>query len=155
MSNQIELLRYLVKSCEREATSKFNNLLKDFDITVNQSEVLTVIDQYGEMSLKELGNLLVCERQSPSRLVQSLIKKNLIEKVPFEQDKRVSLIRLTSAGEALIPKINAQTNQFNELIASQINNSENLSLLINVLSDYLKNTESYHTLKRRFDDQLK
>ena len=80
MDKKIEILRFLIKSCERESLYVFNNLLKDLELTSNQVEVITILNSYGAMSVKELGNLLICEKKSPSRLVQSLIKKNLLIK---------------------------------------------------------------------------
>ncbi|MDN6055173.1 MAG: MarR family transcriptional regulator, partial [Lactococcus lactis] len=69
MDKKIEILRFLIKSCERESLYVFNNLLKDLELTSNQVEVITILNSYGAMSVKELGNLLICEKKSPSRLV--------------------------------------------------------------------------------------
>ncbi len=66
----------------------FNDLLKDLGLTPNQVEVLTILNAYGAMSVKDLGNLLICEKKSPSRLVQSLIKRGLLERKVNKEDKK-------------------------------------------------------------------
>ncbi|QNQ80877.1 MarR family winged helix-turn-helix transcriptional regulator [Lactobacillus sp. PV034] len=150
MDKKIEILRFLIKSCERESLYVFNNLLKDLELTSNQVEVITILNSYGAMSLKELGNLLICEKKSPSRLVQSLIKKKLLIKKIDETDKRVSLIDLTSQGKKLIPKINAANEKFNRIIEKKINDSTQVDELIAILSEYLKGTDSLSKIQRRY-----
>ena len=65
--------RYLFKSVENIVNKELINLLSPLHITPNQSEVLLVLQEFGSLSLKDLGNLLICEKKSPSRLVSSLI----------------------------------------------------------------------------------
>ncbi|QQP29456.1 MarR family winged helix-turn-helix transcriptional regulator [Lactobacillus ultunensis] len=151
MNKKIEILRFLIKSCEHESLTVFNNLLKDLNLTSNQVEVLTIIDSYGAMSVKELGNLLICEKKSPSRLVQSLIKKNLLVKKTNKADKRVSLISLTPEGKKLIPQINKANDQFNKIIEEKISNTDQVNELIDILSSYLKGTDSILKIQKRFD----
>lgn len=150
MDKKIEILRFLIKSCERESLYVFNNLLKDLELTSNQVEVITILNSYGAMSLKELGNLLICEKKSPSRLVQSLIKKKLLIKKIDETDKRVSLIDLTSQGKKLISKINAANEKFNRIIEKKINNPNQVDELIEILSEYLDGTDSFSKIQRRY-----
>ncbi|PMB82065.1 MarR family transcriptional regulator [Limosilactobacillus pontis] len=151
MDNKIEILRFLIKSCERESLSVFNSLLKDLKLTANQVEVLTILNSYGAMSVKDLGNLLICEKKSPSRLVQSLIKKKLLVKKIDKSDKRVSLIALTAQGKELIPKINSANEKFNEIIEQKIYDPSQVDELIDILSSYLQGTDSISKIRRRFN----
>ena len=54
---------------------KFGATLSSLNVTPNQSEVLLVLYENEPVSLKELGELLICEQKSPSRLVQGLVEK--------------------------------------------------------------------------------
>lgn len=153
MDKKIEILRFLIKSCERESLYIFNNLLKDLKLTSNQVEVITILNSYGAMSVKELGNLLICEKKSPSRLVQSLIKKKLLTKKIDETDKRVSLIDLTSQGKKIIPKINIANEKFNKIIEKRIHNSNQVDELIDILSTYLEGTDSLSKIRRRYNTE--
>ncbi|CDI43242.1 MarR family winged helix-turn-helix transcriptional regulator [Lactobacillus helveticus] len=151
MDKKIEILRFLIKSCERESLYVFNNLLKDLELTSNQVEAITILNSYGAMSVKELGNLLICEKKSPSRLVQSLIKKKLLIKKVDKTDKRVSLIELTAQGKKLIPEINAANEKFNRIIEKKIHNSNQVDELIDILQEYLGGTDSLSKIHRRYD----
>lgn len=153
MDNQIEILRFLIKSCERESMGVFNNLLKDIHLTANQVEVLTVLDSYGPKSVKDLGGLLICEKKSPSRLVQSLINKGLLIKETSKQDKRVSLIALSEQGKQLLPEIHRQNDEFNKIIGKRIKDKDQITELIKILSSYLAGTESMEKIQRRFKIQ--
>lgn len=150
MNNQIEVLRFLIKGCERESIGVFNNLLKDINLTANQVEVLTVLNTYGPKSVKDLGDLLICEKKSPSRLVQSLIGKGLLIKKISKKDKRISLIALSEQGKQLLPEIRKQNNEFNKIIGQRIKDKNQIDELIKILSSYLTGTESIEKINRRF-----
>lgn len=150
MDKKIEILRFLIKSCEREFLHIFNDLLKDLGLTPNQVEVLTILNAYGAMSVKDLGNLLICEKKSPSRLVQSLIKRGSLERKVNKEDKRVSLICLTSQGKKLIPKINSINIKFNRIIEKKVPSTNEVDQAIDILSSYLGGTDSLTKIHRRY-----
>ena len=111
--NDADLLRYLINSVQKEGQKKYAELLSPLDITPNQSEVLQILAKNEPLSLKELGNLLICESKSPSRLVQRLVENNLIYKSQSIEDNRKSVLHLTSKGRQLIPAINEKESLFN------------------------------------------
>ena len=103
--NNADLLRYLINAVQREGHKKYAEFLSPLGITPNQSEVLQVLSKREPMSLKELGNLLICESKSPSRLVQRLVENGLIYKSKSIDDNRKSVLHLTSQGRELVPII--------------------------------------------------
>ncbi|EFQ56985.1 MarR family winged helix-turn-helix transcriptional regulator [Streptococcus downei] len=111
--------RYLFKSVENIVNKELINLLAPLHITPNQSEVLLVLQEFGPLSLKDLGDLLICEKKSPSRLVSSLIKKNLVIKEISDKDRRFSLLSLTSKGQTFVPKIMAIKTQYDKKLVEQ------------------------------------
>ena len=97
--------RYIFRSAEKEAMKKFGATLSSLNVTPNQSEVLLVLYENEPVSLKELGELLICEQKSPSRLVQGLVEKGLIYKGTSQSDARYSVLYLTKEGKEIVPKI--------------------------------------------------
>ena len=77
------------------------------------------MQEFGPLSLKDLGDLLICEKKSPSRLVSSLIKKNLVIKEISDKDRRFSLLSLTSKGQTFVPKIMAIKTQYDKKLVEQ------------------------------------
>ncbi|MDF7669193.1 winged helix DNA-binding protein [Lactobacillus sp. ESL0703] len=148
-----ELLRFLIKGSERESMRIFNNMLADYSITANQAEVLMILSQVGPLSLKEIGQLLICEKGSPSRLIQSLVNKNLVSKTTNKIDQRKNVLTLTKKGEELIPKINEVNHQLNTLISNRINNEDTIDQLITVFKNYLSGTETGKKIKLRYPNE--
>lgn len=154
--NNIELLRYLMKCAEREGTNKLNRILQPLDITANQSEVLIILAAHEPLSLKEVGELLICERKSPSRLVQKLVEKNLVYKSQSIEDNRKTVLHLTKKGRDLIPKINQLEDEFNSAILHLFRDESSIDLLISTFLNYIKGTESEKkiSLRRQWADNI-
>lgn len=97
--NPIEELRYLILAAQREGSRTFTELLKPLGLTTSQSEVLRVLYDHEPLSLIELGQLLVCETGSPSRLVTRMVEAGLVEQKPSTVDSRKVQLTLTEEGK--------------------------------------------------------
>ena len=102
---QVEELRYLILAAQREGSRTFTDLLLPLGLTTSQSEVLRVLFDYEPLSLIELGERLVCETGSPSRLVNRMVGAGLIEQKQSELDSRKVKLTLTQKGRNLVLEI--------------------------------------------------
>ncbi|MGT2929283.1 MarR family winged helix-turn-helix transcriptional regulator [Streptococcus dentasini] len=139
--------RYLFRSADNIAMKEYTHLMSSAGVTPNQSEVLLVLKEYGPLSLKHLGELLICEERSPSRLVKSLIQKGLIIKEISESDRRRSLLSLTQTGENLIAKIKEAEQSFDRSMEKRY--ATELNILNDLLAEYIKGSLYEEKLKRR------
>ncbi|MGT2680369.1 MarR family winged helix-turn-helix transcriptional regulator [Streptococcus ratti] len=146
MSSKDSQFRYLFRSAEKLAMKELSRLLEPLGITPNQGEVMIVLDEYAPLSLKALGNLLICEEKSPSRLVQSLIKKGLVKKEKSSKDGRSFLLSLTPAGQKLLPKIKERESIFDQNLAKEYPEIEHFS---QALREFTKGSFYEEKLKRR------
>ena len=112
MPSEWETLRYGILALQREGQRLLSGLLQPLDLTPSQAEVLRVVEAYGPLHLRRLGRLLICETGSPSRLVDSLVRKGLLAKAADPEDVRRSLIRLTSDGEDAAVQVAAVEQEF-------------------------------------------
>ena len=64
--------------------------------------VLMTIDDADQISIQNLAAQLGRDKGQMTRYIQSLERKALIERVDWPEDRRVSRIRLTSAGRDLV-----------------------------------------------------
>ena len=95
----IEELRYLILGAQREGARILAELLKPSGLTAAQAEVLAVLrDAGGPLTVREIGERLVCEGGSPSRLVASVAAAGLVERGQREGDRRAVELTLTAAG---------------------------------------------------------
>src|SRR5215831_19475198 len=90
----VEELRYLILAAQREGNRILAEALRPLGLTPSQAEALRVLQDHEPLSLIALGDLLVCETGSPSRLVQGLVEDGLVERVPSTTDKRMVTLTL-------------------------------------------------------------
>jgi len=111
-----EELRYLILALQREGNRELAELLKPMGLTPAQAEVLQVLEQYEQLTLSELGERLVCEAGSPSRLVNHMVKSGYIRKTPDPLDGRAVNLSLSEKGLRLMPDLNALENAYNQAV---------------------------------------
>jgi len=121
MMNAVEELRFLIFAAQREGSRALAGALRPLGLTTSQAEVLSVLRDHGSLSLITLGDLLICETGSPSRLVQGLVDDGLVEKTSSPDDKRMVTLSLTENGREKAERINALENRFYELNAGLLN----------------------------------
>jgi DNA-binding MarR family transcriptional regulator len=95
----VEELRYLMLAVQREGNRSLTEALRPLELTPAQAEVLRVLQEFQPLSLISLGDLLVCESGSPSRLVNGMVEAGLIERVPSTINRRMVILTLTKIGE--------------------------------------------------------
>ena len=100
-----ERLRYLVLAAQREGNRMLTEQLRSLGVTPSQAEGLRVLTDRGPLSLRQVGELLVCETGSPSRLLATLVDAGLVERRPDPHDHRAVLLQLTHRGAALADQV--------------------------------------------------
>src|SRR5215470_18270697 len=97
----IEEYRYLILAAQREGNRLLADALRPLHLTPSQAEALRVLQEHEPLSLIALGDMLVCETGSPSRLVQGLVEDGLVERIPSSTDKRMVTLTLTKLGREM------------------------------------------------------
>jgi MarR family transcriptional regulator, organic hydroperoxide resistance regulator len=93
-----EEIRYLLLATQREGNRYFADALRPLRLTPSQAEVLRVLQEFQPISLRDLGQLLVCESGSPSRLVAGMVRSGLVASKPSAEDRRAVMLSLTALG---------------------------------------------------------
>src|SRR5436189_5649367 len=76
----VEELRYLILGAQREGARALADLLRPAGLTAAQGEVIAVLQEAKRpLTLREIGERLVCEAGSPSRLVASMVEDGLLQ----------------------------------------------------------------------------
>jgi DNA-binding MarR family transcriptional regulator len=100
-----EEFRYLVLAAQREGSRLLAGALRPLGLTPAWAEAIIILDERSPLTVKELGDLLVCESDHPSRLADRMSRTGLIERIPSPSDGRAVELRLTSAARALVPQV--------------------------------------------------
>jgi DNA-binding MarR family transcriptional regulator len=150
----IEELRYLILAAQREGNRLFADALHPLHLTPSQAEVLRVLQDHAPLSLIALGDLLVCETGSPSRLVQGLVEAGLIERIPSTTDKRMVTLTLTDAGREKAEKVGAIESQFYEANANLVKDAS-LPEMLGLLWRFVEGKPAGMALARRIEKETK
>lgn len=143
-----EEIRYLLLATQREGHRSFVDALRPLALTPSQAEVLRVLQDHQPLSLIALGQLLVCEGGSPSRLVNGLVEVGLIERVQSPTNGRMVTLTLTQAGQEKADQVKV----IEEEMYRQINDAlagESLSHLIELLWRFVVGRPAGDALARR------
>lgn len=140
--NAIEELRYLIKAVDKEGEQEYFNLLKPYDITPSQNEILKILASHNGISISQIGELLICGSDNPSRLVNRLMIKGLAEKQKNPVDTRITNIYITAEGKALLEKTLLIEEEFNKQIEKKLDSSQQIYELIEILTNQVQNTRS-------------
>jgi DNA-binding MarR family transcriptional regulator len=101
-----EELRYLVLAAQREGNRLLAQELRPLGLTPSQAEVLRVLADREPLTVRGLGELLVCETgTNPSRLVDRLVAMGAIQRRASQHDRREVDITLTAHGRRLVGHI--------------------------------------------------
>jgi DNA-binding MarR family transcriptional regulator len=109
-------IRYLFLAVQREGNRFFAERLSALALTPSQAEVLRVLQDYQPLSLMGLGELLVCESGSPSRLVNGMVELGLVERTTSPTDRRMVTLTLTEQGQAQATRVQAIEAEMETLI---------------------------------------
>lgn len=88
-------------AASREIIKQYKPFLDELDLTYTQYITMLVLWEYGEMSVKDLGQKLLLDSGTLTPLLKKLEAKRLLTRRRCPNDERCLLVKLTDAGEAL------------------------------------------------------
>ncbi len=118
--------RLLVRALERDVHRLLGDALEPLGVTPAQAEVLAVLATAAErqpVALQALGERLVCEVGSPSRLVEGLVRAGLVERKPVPGDGRKVGLSLTGAGRRCAAAVAEAEAAFEAGLSAQLGGS--------------------------------
>lgn len=142
-------LRYLLLAAQREGSRQIAAQLRPLNLTPAQAEILLVLAERAPLTLAEVGRLIVCENNSPSRIVDTLVKRGLVDREPGQVDRRVVYLRLTPRGETLLPDLQ-RIDAMIDAAASNGLSPQEKAFMIEVLHGIIEGTPSSAVLNARF-----
>jgi DNA-binding MarR family transcriptional regulator len=75
---------------------------EDFDYSLPQMATLLLLDEEGELTIKQVAALLGRSVSATSRLLDQLVVRGMITRREDERDRRAKRVAVTSRGRALI-----------------------------------------------------
>lgn len=84
--------------------------LFDLNYSLTESRIIFEIGASGEISARQLKDLLFIDEGYLSRLIGNLVKNGLISKSQSKKDKRIHILSLTVKGQNLLEEINRKSD---------------------------------------------
>lgn len=102
MNIDTDIILYLMTRIQEKAVWLMNSEIKKKKITgilPIHGEILLALNRYGELSMKEIADLVNRKKSTITTLIRKLIELNYIEKKVNDEDNRSYLISLTTEGK--------------------------------------------------------
>jgi DNA-binding MarR family transcriptional regulator len=98
-------------------TERFKHILDNYDITNQQFNILRILrGSKRPLSTLQIRDRMLDKMSDTSRIVDRLVKKELVEKTICEADKRLVDIRITDKGMALLLELDARNEDTDNLL---------------------------------------
>ncbi|MFD1418869.1 MarR family winged helix-turn-helix transcriptional regulator [Companilactobacillus keshanensis] len=136
-----------IRSFNRKYTDRLGLLNKQVfntDFSFQESRVLLEIGSHDELTPMEVANNLDMDASYTSRIINKLVKLNLVTKHDSKKDARSKFLLLTKAGQNLFDQIDDDSNkQIQQLVANiSVNQQERLYKSLTTAYDILFENES-------------
>ena len=144
-----EELRYLVLGAQREGARALAELLRPTGLTPAQAEVLAVVrDADRPLTVREIGERLVCEGGSPSRLVASVVAAGLLQRGERDGDRRAVELSLTPDGAKTARAVAEAERELHAWLSSSLSERE-LAAAANALRKLVDGRQTGLAIARR------
>ncbi len=115
---------------ENWISDQINTELKTYDISIQQFNVLRILKgQEGKpANLSTIQDRMVSKMSNTTRLVDKLIKKNLVKRVTCKSNRRKVEITITDQGYNFLDEVSPAMNNFEKKITSNLSQEELITL---------------------------
>ena len=91
-------------ACSREVIKQYKPFLDELDLTYTQYIAMMALWEKGEMTVKELGDILYLDSGTLTPLLKKLEAKDYVTRTRSRKDERNLIVALTEQGEELKQK---------------------------------------------------
>ena len=102
LKNQLCFPIYL---CSKELVRKYNNVLKEYDLTYTQYIVMMYLWEINEVNVSTLGSAMLLDSSTLTPLLKKMENKGYIKRERLQKDERNLIIKLTKKGILLKDKV--------------------------------------------------
>lgn len=114
--------------------------LAPFGLTSSQWNALNQLNEYGDMTQKELADHLNKEPATVVRLLDRLVKHGLVKRMSHPEDRRANIVGITPEAVELLATIEPYAAEQADRIAEGVSD-EDLAVFFNVLETVRQNAE--------------
>lgn len=122
MANDIYLDLYQsMKSIYLHLDDGERSLFSKFGLTTSRFYILKHISTNPGISYIDLSELMLCTKGNTTRIVQGMLKDDLVNRVENPQDRRSFQLFLSTKGENLYKEVNKEYQDYIKCLISKLN----------------------------------
>ncbi|RQP16238.1 MAG: MarR family transcriptional regulator [Parapedobacter sp.] len=132
------LLDRTARRVKQYAQYQFN--CQQFGITVDQWAILKNLNQYTDLSQKELAEYCGKDQPTLTRIVDLLVNKKLVERRANPTDRRSFVVHLTAAGKQKVETLSGEISKIRMQAWKNLNEKDfgHLKRILNTIYDNLE-----------------
>ena len=115
---------YRIVALGHAISKRLSSVYADENITIPEWRVLAVISQGDSLAARDVVARTPMDKMSVSRAAASLESKNLVVRETDENDRRVTMLSLSSAGRALFDRIAGLALQMEDELMETLSTEE-------------------------------
>lgn len=132
------LLERTARRVKQYAQFQFN--CREFGVTVDQWSILKNLNQHADLSQKELAEYCGKDQPTLTRIVDVLVRKNLVERRANPADRRSFVVHLTAEGKQKIDMLAGNVGEIRMQAWKNLNEEDfdHLKRILNTIYDNLE-----------------
>jgi DNA-binding MarR family transcriptional regulator len=136
-------LYMIMEKALRILRANIKRILDDFemgDLTFAEMNIMTIIGEES-MTMKDIVTEMSIANSTPTRIIDGLVSKGIVERFSDDGDRRRVIVRLTSFGVELYMKIREKLNEQTEKAISGLTEDEKKSFA-GIINNIVANLET-------------
>ncbi|PRS74076.1 MarR family transcriptional regulator [Bacillus sp. GBSW2] len=124
----LECINFLLSVSQNKVFKYFSKLLEESDLTPAQYGVLNCLWREGQLSPKQIGELVYLEASTVSGILDKMQKADLIERTIDPNNRRNILVEATQKSLVIRDQVEAATIELNKTALQNLSNDDKVVL---------------------------
>ena len=100
-----EALGFRVNTTANAMKNRFNNFLKPYNLTSEQHTIMKSVQENPDITPTQLAEITFKDKTTITRMIDTLVKNEMLIRVPNENDRRAYNIKWSPKGEKVMQEI--------------------------------------------------
>ena len=140
---------HLIRRAQQIAVALFMEECAAFELTPVQYAALVAIGEQAGLDATRLSALIALDRSTLGNVLERLEARKLIQRYVSPEDKRVKLLRLTSAGAALTQRAEVAVLRAQERILAPLKSADRAKFMVLLAQLVERNNEASRAPQRK------
>lgn len=132
-----DCMNFLLSASQNKVFKYFSKLLDDYGITLAQYGVLNCLWREGQLSPKQIGEMVYLEAPTVSGILDKMQKAELIERSVDPKNRRNVLVMASQKSKEIRDEVEAATIKLNNKVLQNLSDNDKV-VLKNALDTIIK-----------------